>query len=150
MEPLLDGHAVKRISMHIPLLRVPSTCMAGCFNQDPVSQVTERVRRVTAVCLHRLCGGSVPCLSSARASFSSTRGTISEGFSFFLLLFSFWFTLIHFCAQGDKVGGGKERQFPLFCRAEHRTTIFLLEPGEWADLNNGLCVLICVGIYSTA
>lgn len=45
------------------------------------------------------------------------------------------------------VEGRKESVFPLFCSSEHRTIIFLLEPRERVDLNNGLCVLICVGIY---
>ncbi len=75
------------------------------------------------------------------ASFSGTTGAISVGF------LSFWFALMRYCARGDMVEGRKESVFPLFCSSEHRAIIFLLEPRKRVDLNNGLCVLICVGIY---
>lgn len=45
--------------------------------------------------------------------------------------------------EGEK----KESMFPLFCSSKHRTIIFLLKPRKGVDLNNGFCVLICVGIY---
>lgn len=54
------------------------------------------------------------------------------------------------CQGGDMVVGRKESVFPLFSSSEHRTIIFLLEPREEVELNNGFCVLICVGIYPAA
>lgn len=102
---------------------------------------------VTAVCLHRLSSTSVAGLSPWPALVAL------EGLSqwdFFPSL-SFWFALMHYCAQGDMWDGReKKRVFPLFCSLEHRTIIFLLQPREGVDLNNGFCVLICVGIYSAA
>lgn len=78
-------------------------------------------------------------------SFSSTTGAISVGFSLCLSLFSFSDVLLR---PGKSAGSGKkESMFPLFCSSKHRTVIFLLKPRKGVDLNNGFCVLICVGIY---
>ena len=79
----------------------------------------------------------------------ASRGAISVGFLSPLSL-CFQFALMLYCAWGNIVGGRRESVFPLFCSSEHRTIIFLLEPREGVDLNNGFCVLICVGIYPAA
>lgn len=104
-------------------------------------------KHVTAVCLHWLSHTSVAS-HSLWLTVVAVEGLFQ--WDFFFLSLSFWFALMHYCARGDMVEGRKESVFPLFCSSGHRTIIFLLEPREEVELNNGVCVLICVGIYPAA
>lgn len=104
--------------------------------------------RVTAVCLRRLSSTSVAGLSPWPALIAL------EGPS----QWDFFFPTLSFLVCSDVLlcpgrYGGREKKesvFPLFCCSEHRTIIFSLEPRVGVDLNNGFCVLICVGIYPAA
>lgn len=130
------------------LPQVPSACTLDCFEPKLFFHSWLKMPG-TAVCLQRLSSGSVAGLLPWFALVAPEDESL---WGFFLCFSLFRFSLMLCCAEGDTESWRTKRVYFLASQ-EHRAVnfsfsfFFWLELREVFDLNNGFCVLICVGFY---